>query len=565
MAVALPDLPRGTYRVAWKTLSADDMHQASGVLAFGIGEHGRRGGHGRRGPGPRRGRHPLGDVVVPGRPARPPGRRGARRGHAARAAAAPLVRLARLSGGVLRGCRRGAAGRSAAVAAPGVARRARAGHRRRRGRLRVAGAVLALALVGRAVSQLAERGPRPTLRRYPGETALLVPPCSPCRSSRACAGTSGRRRTCWSSPTSCTWWRPRRGSEPSSRSRWCTQAAGAASGGAGARVRAAVGHLRRRRGRHRASCWPGTASPRRPRWCTRATASPSSSRARSSASCCCWRCSTTCRAAVTASSGRPDGAGSPPRRRCSWACWPQRVCWRRPRPRTRRSGRRARPESRSVAMHADDLLVQVSIGPERRRAGVRQHQRAADAAARTCTGAHGASHVAPQRCRRRSRGVAAAAARRHVGAAAAGAGGRVRGGSRSRRSARGCRWRRLAAPGSWRAASTARTGSGLRRLTTPAAALVAVAWLAVLLFLAARCGPSSRSVAGARLRSRAPPGLGVRPGGHDQPPTHRGRTGRRRRLCPRTAPEVPAPPAIVATPGEPVAPSTRHPPGPTAP
>jgi copper transport protein len=38
LAVTLPPLEVGTYRVAWKTLSSDDLHQASGVLAFGIGE-----------------------------------------------------------------------------------------------------------------------------------------------------------------------------------------------------------------------------------------------------------------------------------------------------------------------------------------------------------------------------------------------------------------------------------------------------------------------------------------------------------------------------------------------
>lgn len=38
VSVTLPPLERGTYRVAWKTLSNDDLHQASGVLAFGIGE-----------------------------------------------------------------------------------------------------------------------------------------------------------------------------------------------------------------------------------------------------------------------------------------------------------------------------------------------------------------------------------------------------------------------------------------------------------------------------------------------------------------------------------------------
>jgi methionine-rich copper-binding protein CopC/putative copper export protein len=34
----LPALGRGTYRVSWETLSRDDLHRASGVLAFGIGE-----------------------------------------------------------------------------------------------------------------------------------------------------------------------------------------------------------------------------------------------------------------------------------------------------------------------------------------------------------------------------------------------------------------------------------------------------------------------------------------------------------------------------------------------
>ncbi len=33
---ALPDLPRDTYRVAWQTLSSDDLHQTSGTFVFGV-------------------------------------------------------------------------------------------------------------------------------------------------------------------------------------------------------------------------------------------------------------------------------------------------------------------------------------------------------------------------------------------------------------------------------------------------------------------------------------------------------------------------------------------------
>ncbi|WP_344047904.1 copper resistance protein CopC [Nocardioides panacihumi] len=32
----LPDLPTGTYRLTWSTLSSDDLHRTSGVLAFGV-------------------------------------------------------------------------------------------------------------------------------------------------------------------------------------------------------------------------------------------------------------------------------------------------------------------------------------------------------------------------------------------------------------------------------------------------------------------------------------------------------------------------------------------------
>ncbi len=38
LVAALPSLPRNTYRVTWSTLSSDDLHVTSGVLAFGIGE-----------------------------------------------------------------------------------------------------------------------------------------------------------------------------------------------------------------------------------------------------------------------------------------------------------------------------------------------------------------------------------------------------------------------------------------------------------------------------------------------------------------------------------------------
>jgi copper transport protein len=34
---ALPNLPRGAYRVSWQTLSADDLHRTAGVLVFGVG------------------------------------------------------------------------------------------------------------------------------------------------------------------------------------------------------------------------------------------------------------------------------------------------------------------------------------------------------------------------------------------------------------------------------------------------------------------------------------------------------------------------------------------------
>src|SRR3954447_16806026 len=33
----LPPLQQGSYRVHWRTLSADDLHRTEGVLAFGVG------------------------------------------------------------------------------------------------------------------------------------------------------------------------------------------------------------------------------------------------------------------------------------------------------------------------------------------------------------------------------------------------------------------------------------------------------------------------------------------------------------------------------------------------
>jgi copper transport protein len=36
VAVDLPPLDRGTYRVSWVTVSSDDLHRASGVLVFGV-------------------------------------------------------------------------------------------------------------------------------------------------------------------------------------------------------------------------------------------------------------------------------------------------------------------------------------------------------------------------------------------------------------------------------------------------------------------------------------------------------------------------------------------------
>ncbi len=173
VAVGLPDLPRGTYRVAWKTLSADDMHQASGVLAFGIGEHVGAAGTVDEAPGIGEAATRwvmwsclaglLGPLVVAGLAM------GTLRGPRLDR----LVRLARLSGGVLV---------AAAVVLPAAQLRSLrqawlAAHEPAIGgawALRVAGAALALALVGRGVRQLAERGPRETLRRYPAETSLLA-------------------------------------------------------------------------------------------------------------------------------------------------------------------------------------------------------------------------------------------------------------------------------------------------------------------------------------------------------------------------------------------------------
>ncbi|HEX3003701.1 MAG TPA: copper resistance protein CopC [Angustibacter sp.] len=173
LAVALPDLPRGTYRVAWKTLSADDMHQASGVLAFGVGEKVGAAGAVDEAPG-------VGEAVT----------RWVMWSCLA-GLLGPLV-VAALAGGTLRGPRRsrlvrlargsGVALVAAAVVLPAAQLRsvgeawqaARAPGIGGAWALRVVGAGIALALVGRGVQQLAERGPRSTLRRYPAESAVLA-------------------------------------------------------------------------------------------------------------------------------------------------------------------------------------------------------------------------------------------------------------------------------------------------------------------------------------------------------------------------------------------------------
>lgn len=38
LVAEVPHLPRGAYHVAWETVSSDDLHRTSGVLAFGIGD-----------------------------------------------------------------------------------------------------------------------------------------------------------------------------------------------------------------------------------------------------------------------------------------------------------------------------------------------------------------------------------------------------------------------------------------------------------------------------------------------------------------------------------------------
>ncbi|MGN6612674.1 MAG: copper resistance CopC/CopD family protein [Angustibacter sp.] len=173
VAVALPQLPRGTYRVAWKTLSADDMHQARGVLAFGVGE--KVGASGAVDEAPGLGEAAtrwvmwsclaglLGPLVVAALAG------GTLRGPRL----ARLVRLSRLAGALLV---------ATAVVLPAAQLRSvgeawQAAHDVGIGGawlLRVAGAVLALTLGARGVRQLAQQGLRPTLRRYPVEASLLT-------------------------------------------------------------------------------------------------------------------------------------------------------------------------------------------------------------------------------------------------------------------------------------------------------------------------------------------------------------------------------------------------------
>ncbi|MGN6299563.1 MAG: copper resistance CopC/CopD family protein [Angustibacter sp.] len=173
VAVALPELPRGTYRVAWKTLSADDMHQASGVLAFGVGEQVGAAGTVDEAPGTGEAvtrwvmwsclaglLGPLAVAGLAGGTVRGP--RLTRLVRVARASAAVLVvATVVLPAAQLRSVRQ--AGRAALDPAIGGA-----------WALRVVGAVVALLLITRAVRRVAERGLRSTLDRFPVEAALLV-------------------------------------------------------------------------------------------------------------------------------------------------------------------------------------------------------------------------------------------------------------------------------------------------------------------------------------------------------------------------------------------------------